>query len=129
MRIVEPMHVSAPASQPQPTPDSGLRTQDFRAAVGTVPRVAITLGSGLGEALREWEVVARWPWSDFLTTTAGEVPGHRRELILAQCHGRRALLISGRLHYYQGVGMDDVTAYVRLLADAGVTTLVLTNAA
>src|SRR4051812_27643781 len=98
-------------------------------AAGDVPRVAITLGSGLGEALDSWPVVARWPWSDFLAVTAGEVPGHRREFILAECGGQRVLLVSGRLHSYQGVGMDDVTAYVRLLADAGVTTLVLTNAA
>src|SRR5262249_24642238 len=48
---------------------------------------------------------------------------------LAAHGGRRALLVCGRLHYYQGVGMDALTAYVSLLANAGVTTLLLTNAA
>ena len=94
-----------------------------------VLRVAITLGSGLGEALNHWDVVARWPWSDFLPVSTADVPGHRRELILVQHRGQQVLLVSGRLHYYQGVGMDELTAYVRLLADAGVTALVLTNAA
>jgi purine-nucleoside phosphorylase len=98
-------------------------------AVGGVPRVAITLGSGLGGALQDWDVVARWSWREFLTVSAGDVPGHRREFILVANGGHRALLVSGRLHYYQGVGMDALTAYVGLLADAGVTTLLLTNAA
>ncbi len=127
-----PMHETEPTQEAERTQHSAPSTQHFRDAIaeaGAVPRVAITLGSGLGEALREWEVVARWSWRDFLTVTAGEVPGHRREFMLAQRHGRRVLLVSGRLHYYQGIGMEEVTAYVRLLADADVTTLVLTNAA
>jgi purine-nucleoside phosphorylase len=109
-----------------------MKAGDFLAvlrAAGAPPRVAITLGSGLGEALQGWDMLARWPWSEFLMVTAGDVPGHRREIILAAHGGQRVLLVSGRLHYYQGVGMDDLTAYVQLLADAGVSTLVLTNAA
>jgi purine-nucleoside phosphorylase len=123
------MEESGPMRQPETPQDSGLRTQDLREALGDAPRVAITLGSGLGEALNGWEVRARWPWTDFLPVTAGTVPGHRRELILAAHGGRRVLLVSGRLHFYQGVGMEELTGYVRLLADAGVRTLVLTNAA
>lgn len=102
---------------------------DALRAAGAMPRVAITLGSGLGGALGAWTVIARWPWEDFLTVAADAVPGHERAFILAACGGVPALLVSGRLHYYQGVGMDDLTAYVRLLASADVATLVLTNAA
>lgn len=96
---------------------------------GAEPRIAVTLGSGLGDALAGWPVIARWPWSAFLDVPAGEVPGHRREFVLADCEGVPVVLVSGRLHYYQGVGIEAVTAYVRLLADAGVSTLLLTNAA
>jgi purine-nucleoside phosphorylase len=126
----QPDTTNQPASPLHVCRSEGLPgTRHFREAAGRVPPVAITLGSGLGAALDGWNIVARWPWSDFLSVTAGEVPGHRRELILAEADGRRVLLVSGRLHFYQGVGMDEVTAYVRLLADAGVHTLVLTNAA
>ena len=102
---------------------------DALRAAGATPRIAITLGSGLGDALAGWPVIARWPWTAFLDVAAGEVPGHRREFVLAASDGIPVLLVSGRLHAYQGVGLDAVTDYVRLLADAGVSTLVLTNAA
>lgn len=98
-------------------------------AAGAAPRVAVTLGSGLGGALSAWREIARWSWEAFLPVTAGAVPGHARALILAEHGGVPVLLVSGRLHSYQGVGMDELTAYVRLLAGAGVATLVLTNAA
>jgi purine-nucleoside phosphorylase len=98
-------------------------------AAGVQPRIAITLGSGLGDALARWPVVARWTWSAFLDVTAGDVPGHRREFILAMCGIVPVMLVSGRLHAYQGVPIDEVGAYVRLLADAQVATLILTNAA
>ena len=99
------------------------------ATAGAAPRVAITLGSGLGDALASWRVRARWPWSAFLAVRAGEIPGHQREFVLAETSGIPVLLVSGRLHFYQGVGAAAVTAYVRLLGAAGVTTLILTNAA
>jgi purine-nucleoside phosphorylase len=98
-------------------------------ATGIQPRIAITLGSGLGDALAGWPVIARWPWSAFLAVEAGEVPGHRREFVLALCGDVPALLVSGRLHAYQGVPIEAVGAYVRLLADAQIATLILTNAA
>jgi len=112
--------------------DSGMDAEGFRAAlasVGELPQVAITLGSGLGDALADWPVQGRWAWSDFLTVSAGEVPGHRREFVRAEANGTPVLLIAGRLHLYQGVPVEHLGDYVRLLAAVGARTLVLTNAA
>jgi len=111
------------------TPDPGAVFTAAVHATGLQPRIAVMLGSGLGDALAAWPVVERWPWSAFLPVTAGEVPGHRREFVLAACGGVPVLLVSGRLHYYQGVDTATVAAYVRLLHSAGITTLILTNAA
>lgn len=112
---------------------NGRRQQESLAAAiraaGVRPRVAITLGSGLGDALVRWPVVARWPWSAFLDVAAGEVPGHRREFVLARCGDVPVLLVRGRLHAYQGVAIEAVASYVRLLAEAEISTLILTNAA
>jgi purine-nucleoside phosphorylase len=96
---------------------------------GVRPRVAITLGSGLGDALSDWPVHARWPWAAFIDVNAPPVPGHRRELILADCAGVPVLLVRGRVHLYQGVAIENVAGYVHLLADAGIASLILTNAA
>lgn len=99
------------------------------AAVGEMPRIAVTLGSGLGDALAGWHVQGSWPWSDFLTVSAGEVPGHRRAFVRVETGGVPVLLVAGRLHLYQGVPVERLGEYVRLLAAVGVRTLVLTNAA
>ncbi len=117
--------------QAQAIPKSGQTLATALAAAGSAPRVAVTLGSGLGDALAGWPVRARWPWSTFLPLPfeANAVPGHRREFVLTECAGVPVLLVSGRLHFYQGITMETVTGYVRLLASAGITTLILTNAA
>lgn len=112
----------------------GMDAEAFRAALdaaGGVPRVAITLGSGLGDALAGWPVHGQWSWADFLAVpaTAGEVPGHRRAFVRAVAGDAPVLLVAGRLHLYQGVAVERLGDYVRLLAAVGVETLVLTNAA
>lgn len=105
----------------------------FRAALeaaGGVPRAAVVLGSGLGDALAGWPVDGRWSWADFLAVPAvAGVPGHRREFGRAWAGDTPVLLVAGRLHLYQGVAAERLGDYVRLLAAVGVETLVLTNAA
>jgi purine-nucleoside phosphorylase len=111
------------------TPQHGEEFAAAIAAAGVRPRIAVTLGSGLGDALAAWPVIGRWPWASFMPVQAGEVPGHRREFMLVACGAVPVLLVSGRLHYYQGVSIAAVAGYVRLLHHAGITTLILTNAA
>jgi purine-nucleoside phosphorylase len=101
-------------------------------AAGGVPRAAVVLGSGLGDALAGWPVDARWSWAEFLAVpVVPGVPGHRREFVRARAGdaGTPVLLVAGRLHLYQGVVVERLGDYVRLLAAVGVETLVLTNAA
>ncbi len=107
----------------------------FRAALeaaGGVPRAAVVLGSGLGDALAGWPVDGRWSWAEFLAVpVVPGVPGHRREFVRARAGETETpvLLVAGRLHLYQGVAVERLGDYVRLLAAVGVETLVLTNAA
>ncbi len=57
------------------------------------------------------------------------VPGHEGRLVLGELGGRRVWLMQGRVHLYEGHDARAVTAGVRWLAQRGVRTLVLTNAA
>jgi purine-nucleoside phosphorylase len=111
------------------TPDPETAFAAAIEATGARPHIAVTLGSGLGDALAAWPVIGRWPWLSFMPSDAGDVPGHRREFALVNCGAVPVLLVSGRLHYYQGVGIAAVTGYIRLLHRARITTLILTNAA
>ncbi|MDB6030016.1 MAG: inosine guanosine and xanthosine phosphorylase family [Verrucomicrobiales bacterium] len=57
------------------------------------------------------------------------VPGHEGKLILGQVEGIPVAILSGRCHFYEGHCMEAVTFPVRVLAEAGIRDLVLTNAA
>jgi len=53
------------------------------------------------------------------------VEGHRGILRISE----RTALCAGRFHYYEGLSLDDVVMPIFLLAQLGVRTLVITNAA
>ena len=92
--------------------------------------VAIVLGSGWTPAAELFgTVVTEVPFSDIPGFTAPGVSGHAgvaRSIELGD--GKRALVLLGRTHFYEGLGVDRVVHGVRTAAAAGVRALVLTNA-
>jgi purine-nucleoside phosphorylase len=73
-------------------------------------------------------VLDRVPYSE-LGLPSPSVEGHAGELVLAELEGVRVVLLSGRIHAYEGAPMDQVVAHVRAMAAWGVKRVVLTNAA
>ena len=100
-----------------------------RAGTARLPRIAIVLGSGF-QSLTE-VIVRRWsvPYSKLPGFHASRVPGHVGEWICADAANVPIWVLSGRSHYYEGLDLDTVTFPMRVLAAAGVTTVILTNAA
>jgi purine-nucleoside phosphorylase len=93
------------------------------------PRVAVVLGSGLGDAARCFVETATVPFADVPGLAAPTVHGHRGALSFGHWSGTPALLFYGRMHYYEGHPREVVTAPVRVAADLGATRLIMTNAA
>ncbi|WP_131741994.1 purine-nucleoside phosphorylase [Actinomadura roseirufa] len=92
--------------------------------------VALVMGSGwvpaadaLGEPVAELAV------GDLPGFTPPAVEGHAGRIRVVEVAGRRALVFLGRTHLYEGRGVDAVVHGVRTALAAGVTTVVLTNAA
>ncbi|KAL5004764.1 hypothetical protein ScPMuIL_018220 [Solemya velum] len=56
------------------------------------------------------------------------VPGHMGKLVFGTMKGKQVVLMSGRLHYYEGYPMWKTTIPVRILKACGISTLILTNA-
>ncbi len=96
----------------------------LRARLPSAPRAAVILGSGLG-GLVPGRPAASVPFSRIPFFPRAGAAGHAGELILA---GGVAFL-GGRVHYYEGYGLEDVVRPVRVLALLGARTLVVTNAA
>jgi purine-nucleoside phosphorylase len=96
---------------------------------GPVGEVGVILGSGLGGYADGLSDAAAIPFGEIPHMARSTVPGHRGLLVRGRRVGRTLLCLVGRLHYYEGHGLEQVTFPVRLLAALGVRALVVTNAA
>ncbi len=106
--------------------------QHIRAAMpasAPAPVWGIVLGSGLGEAFAGWEPAGRLSMEDIPHLRAPRVPGQPGDIALGTLEGAPCLMQRGRRHLYEGCGMDAVTFPVRVMAELGVSRIILTNAA
>lgn len=99
-----------------------------RARTPVRPEAGIILGTGLGDfadALQGETIVTFRDIPHFAVST---VESHAGELHLGQLAGRPVAIMKGRVHYYEGYTMEQVTFPVRVLKALGCGTLVVTNA-
>lgn len=95
---------------------------------GRRPTVLMTLGSGLGSLAEDVEDPVEIPFADVgLPDTT--VPGHAGRFVAGVIEGTQVLVQQGRVHLYEGLGVEKVVAAVRAAAAIGVDTYVVTNAA
>lgn len=93
------------------------------------PRVALVLGSGLGDVAARIDVAARANLDDVLGLRVPAVAGHAREVIVGRLGPQPIVALVGRYHLYQGLTASEVAAPIRALAGTSIRTVVLTNAA
>jgi purine-nucleoside phosphorylase len=100
------------------------------AARGTLtPRVALILGSGLGDLANEIESPIVVPYADIPYFPVATVLGHAGELVVGRLQDVEVVAMRGRAHYYEGHSLRDVTFPVRVMHRLGADTLIVTNAA
>jgi len=96
-----------------------------------MPRIAIVLGSGLGGVvdLLDAGPRARLSYADIPNVPGATVEGHAGELVAGTVRGISAIILSGRVHPYEGYSHRETTLLLRAVLALGVETVVLTNAA
>jgi purine-nucleoside phosphorylase len=94
------------------------------------PSVGLVLGSGLGTFAERLKNRVAIPYDHIphFPVPSGVV-GHAGELVLGDVGRTPVVVLSGRVHYYEGRPMTDVVFPARVLARLGVGAVVLTNAA
>jgi purine-nucleoside phosphorylase len=97
--------------------------------VPEVPRIAIVLGSGLGEFANRVTEAVSLPYDGLPHWPVSNVIGHEGRLVVGKVNERTIAALSGRCHVYEGHDLGTVTFAVRALGLLGVKTLILTNAA
>ncbi|MEZ5330028.1 MAG: purine-nucleoside phosphorylase [Verrucomicrobiales bacterium] len=96
---------------------------------GFSPEIGIVLGSGLGTFADTLNIEANIPYSEIDGLPQSTVPGHDGRYLLGKLADKRILVAQGRAHLYEGKSAQEVTSGIRLMAAAGVKTVILTNAA
>ncbi len=102
----------------------------IRARIGQrAPRFGIVLGSGLGGLTDRVRDAVHISYADIPGFPLPTVEGHGGELVVGEFGGRDVLMQSGRFHMYEGHSAAVAALPVRVFAELGVKTLILTNAA
>jgi purine-nucleoside phosphorylase len=93
------------------------------------PRVALILGSGLNglaDAVQKADVI---PFSDLPHMPVSTVHGHAGRLVIGELEGQTVFVMQGRVHFYEGYTMGQVTLPIRIMQRLGIEMLFVTNAA
>ncbi len=96
---------------------------------GFAPELLLILGSGLGGLAEQVERPLYIPYGDVPYFKKSTAMGHAGRFVAGMLGGKRALLMQGRLHVYEGHTMEEVAYPVRVAKLLGIETLVVTNAA
>lgn len=102
----------------------------IRSKAKVAPKVGLILGSGLGafaEGLADRTVIPYEKIPNFPIPSG--VVGHAGEMVLGSIGKTPAVVMSGRIHFYEGRSMSEVIFPARVLVRLGVRAVVLTNAA
>lgn len=105
--------------------------KDYLARAGQsdfTPRVALVLGSGLGDYANSIRVVAELDYKEIEGFPVSTVPGHAGRFIWGYVEEVPVVCMKGRVHFYEGYPMSDVVLPIRLMGMMGAGILFLTNA-
>ena len=92
------------------------------------PEVGIILGTGLGGLVTEIEVEKQLMYSNIPDFPISTLEFHSGKLIFGTLAGKKVVAMQGRLHYYEGYTMQQITFPVRVMKMLGIKTLLVSNA-
>lgn len=100
----------------------------LRARTAMVPEIGLILGTGLGALIRSITAEAEVGYGEIPHFPESTVESHAGELVFGHLSGKRVVAMSGRVHFYEGYTMQQVTFPVRVMRALGARTLVISNA-
>lgn len=93
------------------------------------PKIALVLGSGLGEFADSIEKIAEISYADLDGFPASGVGGHAGNFILGKVGGTEVVAMQGRVHYYEDGQVDAMKTPIKCFKELGCEIVILTNAA
>lgn len=106
-----------------------LTTEYIRKKIGDFePEIGIILGTGLGGLVNEIEIEHKLMYSNIPNFPISTLEFHSGRLIFGLLSGKRVVAMQGRLHYYEGYDMKQITFPVRVMKMLGISKLIVSNA-
>lgn len=96
---------------------------------GFTPQVALILGSGLGFMADILENPVSVDYAEIPGFKKSTAPGHAGRLVFGALEGKKAAVMQGRMHYYEGYSYEETAYAIRTLRLLGVRSMIVTNAA
>ena len=93
------------------------------------PRVGLILGSGLNglaDSVQKADII---PYGELPNWPVSTVQGHAGRLVIGELEGQTVLVMQGRIHFYEGYSMSQITLPVRVMLRLGLEMMFVTNAA
>jgi purine-nucleoside phosphorylase len=92
------------------------------------PEIGIILGTGLGQLINEVDIIEEVSYNHIPNFPTATVEFHKGKLIFGKIEGKKVVIMQGRFHLYEGYTLQDVTYPVRVMAELGIKTLLVSNA-
>ncbi|MDZ7844206.1 MAG: purine-nucleoside phosphorylase [Anaerolineales bacterium] len=102
---------------------------EIRERISILPEIGMILGSGLGPLSEDVENPTVIPYQDLSGWPVSTVEGHAGSLVIGTLQDKNVLVMNGRIHYYEGYQMSQVTLPIRVMQRLGIEILIVTNAA
>lgn len=93
------------------------------------PELGIILGTGLGNLIKDIDIKFEFPYEEIPNFPVSTVESHKGKLIFGTIGGKKAVVMQGRFHYYEGYNMKEVTFPVRVMKMLGIKTMLVSNVA
>lgn len=93
------------------------------------PKIALVLGSGLGEFADSIEKIAEISYDKLEGFPISAVKGHAGRLILGSVGGTQVIAMQGRVHYYENAQVEAMKTPIHCFKELGCELIILTNAA
>ncbi len=103
--------------------------QTVKEKVDFQPKVALVLGSGLGDYADRIEMAAELDYHEIDGFPVSTIPGHKGRFVFGYVGDVPVVIMQGRVHFYEGYPIQDVVLPIRLMRLMGAEVLFLTNAA
>ena len=103
--------------------------ENIRSRTNFVPKLALVLGSGLGDFAETIRICETIDYSSIEGFPVSTVAGHKGRFVFGYVENVPVVIMQGRVHYYEGYDMADVVLPIMLMYMLGAKTLILTNAA